>query len=228
MRVLVTGGLGLVGTALVDRLRRNGTEVRVADVRVPPGGNGFGDVVDALRLARLAQGCTGIVHLAAVSRVLWGERDPDLCWQVNVQGTSNVLRVALLTDARPWVLFSSSREVYGEPESLPVSEDHPLRPINTYGRAKAEGERLVEAARHYGLRAAIVRFSNVFGSVDDHADRVVPAFARAAALGQPLTVNGWEHTFDFTPLADTVEGLLRLIELLDAERATPPAIHLLT
>jgi UDP-glucose 4-epimerase len=227
-RILVTGGLGLVGAALKARLEELGWTVRNADIRVPPGVEGFGDVLDALRLARLAEGCSGIVHLAAVSRVAWGQRDPDLCWQVNVQGTSNVLRVALMAEPRPWVLFASSREVYGEPQRLPVLEDDPLRPLNSYGRSKAEAERLVEAARNYGLSAAIVRFSNVFGAIDDHADRVVPAFARAAALGQPLTVHGWDHTFDFTPLDDTVEGIVRLIDLLDAGRQPPPPIHLAT
>lgn len=227
-RLLVTGGAGLVGAELTARLEALGVEVELADVRVSPGRQGFGDVLDALRLARLVQGCSGIVHLAAVSRVAWGERDPDLCWQVNVQGTSNVLRVALLAEPRPWVLFASSREVYGQPSRLPVSEDDPLCPVNVYGHTKAEGERLVEAARGYGLTAAIVRFANVFGSIDDHEDRVVPAFARAAALGLPLTVNGWEHTFDFTPLTDTVDGIVRVVELLDHERRALPPIHLVT
>jgi nucleoside-diphosphate-sugar epimerase len=226
--ILVTGGAGLIGTALVKRLSELGHGVQVADVRVSPGAVGYGDVQDPLRLAKLAIGCGGIVHLAAVSRVVWGQNDPELCTQINVRGTNNVLRVALAARPRPWVLLASSREVYGEPRALPVDESHPLEPINVYGRSKLEAERLVEQARGQGLRTAIARFSNVFGSIDDHPDRVVPAFARAAALSEPLTVNGWNHTFDFTPLEDTVDGIVRLIEALESERAALPPIQFVT
>ena len=109
-----------------------------------------------------------------------------------------------------------------------MTEDAPLRPVNVYGRCKLEGERLVEAAGGKGLRAAIVRLSNVYGSPHDHADRVLPAFARAAVRGSALRVEGEAHVFDFTHLDDTVRGIIAVIGLLSQGHAKPPPINLLT
>lgn len=225
--ILITGGVGLVGTGLTRALLRRGETVRHLDLRSPAQA-GRGDVLDPDAVARALAGCRGVVHLAAVSRVVWGERDPDLCRGTNVDGTRNVLEAAAATGpTRPWVLFASSREVYGQPDHMPVAEDAAIRPLNVYGHSKADAERLVTEARAEGVLTGIVRLSNVYGSVDDHQDRVLPAFAHAAASGRNLRVDGSEHTFDFTHLDDTVAGLLAFIELLDAGRCLDP-VHLLT
>ncbi|HEX8109596.1 MAG TPA: NAD-dependent epimerase/dehydratase family protein [Kofleriaceae bacterium] len=170
----------------------------------------------------------GVLHLAAVSRVLWGEREPERCWSTNVGGLGNILALAATAPARPWIIFASSREVYGQPDRLPVTEDWPVRPVNTYGRSKAAGEQLVAAARRDGVRACTIRLSNVFGSTEDHADRVVPAFARAAALGRELRVDGAGHTFDFTHVDDVARGIATLAELLAMNEVVPPPIHLVS
>lgn len=146
----------------------------------------------------------------------------------NYHGTQNVLQVALEQAIPPWVIFSSSREVYGQPDHLPVHEDMPLRPMNVYARAKYQAEQAVLAARRDGLQTAIVRLSNVYGCTQDHADRVVPAFARAAALGQTMRIDGKNHTFDFTHVSDTARGIMAVVERLQAKRRDLPPIHLLT
>jgi nucleoside-diphosphate-sugar epimerase len=169
----------------------------------------------------------GVVHLAAISRVVWGERDPAACVDTNVGGTRNVLASALASSRRPFVVFASSREVYGEPGRLPVDEDAPLRPVNVYARTKVDGERLLASAREEGLRTAVVRLSNVYGDPLDHADRVVPAFARAAAEDAVLQVAGPDHVFDFTHLDDVVDGLLRVVARV-ASGQELPAVHLVS
>ncbi|MEZ5069360.1 MAG: NAD(P)-dependent oxidoreductase, partial [Bacteroidia bacterium] len=143
----------------------------------------------------------------------------------NVDGLRNVLQAAASSERRPWVVFASSREVYGQPDRLPVTEDCPLRPVNLYGRSKVAGEQLVDAARRDSVRACVVRLSNVFGATGDHADRVVPAFARAAVLGQPLRVDGADHTVDFTHIDDVTRGIVALTDLLLGGRDAPPPIH---
>jgi nucleoside-diphosphate-sugar epimerase len=225
--ILVTGSEGLVGSALVRALTDAGFEIVRFDRNAPPE-RGRADVRDPAAIRSAVARCAGIVHLAAVSRVIWGERDPRGCWETNVGGTQRVLEEALQDQRRPWVLFASSREIYGQPDRLPASEDTPIHPVNIYGRSKAMGERLVNEAQSAGLRAAIVRLSNVYGSAADHADRVVPAFARAAVLGEQLRVEGVRHTFDFTHLDDTVRGLLTMVEALQAGERRLPPIHLLT
>jgi len=193
-KILISGSSGLVGTALASALVKRG--INVARVDIHANGAAHGDVRDRERMRKAIEGAQGIVHLAAVSRVIWGERDPELCWSTNVGGLRNVLELAALSPLRPWVIFASSREVYGQPDRLPVSETFPVCPVNVYGRSKVEGENLIYAARRDGLRACTIRLSNVFGSTSDHVDRVVPAFARGASLGQTLRVDGAEHTFD--------------------------------
>lgn len=225
-RILLIGSAGLVGTAVRAALEKNGAEVIGLDLRSD--GKEFGDIREANSIAHAFQGCTGIIQLAAVSRVIFGERDPANCWATNVEGVRNVLSLALAQNPRPWLIFASSREVYGQPDSLPVSEDFPLKPVNVYGRSKVEGENIVHAARSQGLRATVIRLSNVYGSTHDHPDRVVPAFARGAVMGSPLRVDGADHTFDFTHLDDTVRGILALASRLEAGGEALPPIHFLT
>jgi len=222
-RILVTGSSGLIGAALSTRLAATGAEVLELDLRAE--GDARGDVRDGARVREASLKADGIVHLAAVSRVVWGERAPDLCWSTNVGGLRNVLDSAAKSERAPWVVFASSREVYGEALSLPVKEDAPLQPVNVYGRSKAEGEMLVAEARRAGLRACTIRLSNVFGSTADHPDRVVPAFARAAAFGTALLVEGLEHTFDFTHVDDVTRGIVALTALLATGETPPPPIH---
>lgn len=225
IHILITGGAGTIGTALGWALERRGFRVTALDLRAS--GEGRGDVCDAAAVRRAMGDCSGVVHLAAVSRVAWGERDPRACQSTNVGGTRTVLSVAREVEHRPWVLFASSREVYGEPDAIPVTEDMQIRPVNAYGRSKAEAEALVGEAVGGGLQAAVVRLSNVYGGPHDHADRVVPSFVRAALRGAPLDVAGTHRAFDFTHIDDVVRGLCAVIDLLQVN-PSPPPVHLVT
>jgi UDP-glucose 4-epimerase len=226
-KILLTGGLGLVGAGLDKILRAAGVSTEIFDIRGSRADKTFGDICDLDGLRSRLAGCDGIVHLAAVSRVLAGERDPATCWATNVEGTRNVLRAALELPAaqRPWVINASSREVYGHRGPRPTSEDSPIKPVNTYGRSKAAAETLTAEARAAGLVTAIARFSNVYGSVDDYPDRVVPAFARAAANGTNILIEGAAHTFDFTWNDDLCQGVYRLCQAVSSEARPMPAIH---
>lgn len=225
--VVVTGSEGLIGTALISALASIGLGVRRFDRKLITGGEAL-DVLDAPKLASAVAGCVGIIHLAAVSRVVQGERDPDACWRTNVEGTRNVLRAAHASPRRPWVILASSREVYGQPDVSPVDEDAPRCPVNIYGRAKAAAEQLCLEARADGLQTAVMRLSSVYGSIHDHADRVVPCFAARAVRGEILSVEGRDHTFDFTHLEDTIDGILRMIAVLTAGEQGLPPIHFCT
>lgn len=227
LRILVTGSAGLVGAALRLALVDAGHRVVGFDLRAV--GTEIGDVRDRFQVDAAMRGCDGVVHLAGVSRIVWAERDPQLCWDTNVRGLATVLAGAEQQAVPPWLVFASSREVYGEAERLPVTECAPLRPVNVYANSKVEGEALVTQATERGLRTAIVRLSNVYGRTADHADRVIPAFARAAAFGETMRVEGCDNVFDFTHVEDVVRGLLRVIDCLapDLAPALPP-VHLVT
>jgi len=144
-QVLVTGSCGLIGSAMRRALGAAGFAVRGFDVAASRPGD-RGDVRDRKPVREAVAPCVGVLHLAAVSRVLWGERRPEECWTTNVEGTRNVLEAAAASRHRPWVVVASSREVYGQVDTQPVAEDAPRRPVNVYGRSKAAAEDLTRAA----------------------------------------------------------------------------------
>jgi nucleoside-diphosphate-sugar epimerase len=169
----------------------------------------------------------GVVHLAAISRVVWGERNPDLCFATNVVALKDLLNACLNQRRRPWVVFASSREVYGSSDRLPVREDARLQPLNVYARSKVDGERLLAEGRAAGLLTNTCRFSNVYGSTRDHPDRVVPAFAAAAAFGGRMRVEGSDNVFDFTSILDVGRALDSLIDATSNAEVLP-TVHFVT
>ena len=225
-RVVITGSAGLVGHRLVARCRSAGYEVIEIDVR-----SGQGKSLDfrsADALARCDESIDGVIHLAAVSRVAWGEQDPELCRAINVDGTARLLEHLSAAAPDAWFLFASSREVYGEPQRALVREDDPLRPVNVYGRSKLDGEILVTQARQAGLATASVRLCNVYGGRQDHPDRAVPSLAQRAIDEQTLNLTGGDAYFDFVDVDDVVEGLSRAAQLLSAGERKLPTVHLAT
>ncbi len=220
--ILVTGSAGLIGRTLIPRLHAAGAQTIRLDLREPDG-DGYGDILDGAAVAKALRMATGVVHLAAVSRVIWGEQNPDHCHAVNFQATAALLRAAAAAPRRPWLLYASSREVYGQQDTLPVAEDAPLRPMNVYARSKVEAEACVAMAQESGVPAAIMRFSSVYGDAQDHPDRVIPAFLRAAVAGATLRVDGLGHGFDFTHVADVADGVVLAAALMaDGESAVRP------
>ena len=227
-RLLLTGSAGLIGRTLRRVLSEAGHQVVGFDNAVSPCHPDYGDVRSPMALASRAAGCHGILHLAAIARVSVSAADPRLCRGVNVGGVRAVLEAARHLPERPFVLLASSREVYGEPTVLPVVETAPIAPINVYGRSKAAAERLVEHARSQGQQAQIVRYANVYGCIDDHADRVVPAFTRAAAQGGLMHVRGADNAFDFTHVDDVARGTARLVDALLAGERDLPVVQFAT
>lgn len=217
-KVLVTGGAGFIGAHLVARLVEQGDEVvvfdnlrrgrvdRVESILQRSGGR---LVVDDIRrfeaLAEVMHGCETVFHLAAQSNVMGAVTDPDYSLTTNVLGTFNVLRAA--SEARvPRVVFTSSREVYGDPPSLPVAEDQPFHPKNAYGASKVAGEAYCQTMARGGLHVEVVRLANVYGPGD--SDRVIPLWLTAAAQGRDLVVYGGEQVIDFLWVGKAVDALL--------------------
>lgn len=108
-RILVTGSEGLIGTEVVNALVRRGYDVRGFDLRGQV--ENRGDVRDSDSLTRALRRCDGVIHLAAVSRVVWGEADPGTCLETNVGGTRKLVDAVLSLDKRPWVGSSSQAAV---------------------------------------------------------------------------------------------------------------------
>jgi len=206
MKILITGSAGFIGSALLNYLEERDIIVVPFDIKDDP----KYDVKDLGMLEKQTSDVDGIIHLAAMSRVITAQEQPHECIATNVGGVTNVLEAAKIRKSKsPWVIFGSSREVFGEPDIFPVTELSPKIPINIYGLSKITGENLCEIyTRYYGLKIRIVRFSNVYTSINDHMDRVIPKFIMQALKGENLHINGTgEELFDFTYISDTVNGI---------------------
>ena len=224
-RIVVTGGAGFIGSHLIDRLLASGaSEVvgfdnlsrgRLENVAHLRHDRRFelvnGDVRDRGSVASVLEGACLVYHLAAQSRVIGAVQHADYTFDTNVIGTYNVLRACVDLDVHR-VLFASSREVYGEPISLPVDEDSPLVPINSYGASKVAGEVFCRAfRREFGLETVILRLANVYGPRD--IGRVIPSWIDDAADGRELRVYGGKQVMDFVWVGQTVDALIRAGEI---------------
>jgi nucleoside-diphosphate-sugar epimerase len=232
LKILVTGSEGLIGRQLVSRLRQSDICVITLDLLQSPQSeiHHKGDVRDYQLIKDAVQGVDGVIHLAAISRVRWGYEYPALCMQVNSQGTLNILDAIRNTDTPPWFVFGSSREVYGNQSKLPVKEHAEFRPTNTYAVSKVSSEMLCKSySQNYGISCMVLRFSNVYGNVMDHSDRVIPRFILSALAGIPLRLYGASHTFDFVHLDDTITGIHQAMCLLEeSDNHLFDDIHLVT
>lgn len=226
--ILVTGSEGLIGKSLCSFLKSIGRDVRHCDIIFSEGHSDFADILNLENIEKKIKDCIGIVHLAAVSRVVWGEKNPKLCWSTNVDGTKNIINSAKNSPLKPWIIYASSREIYGQQEKFPVEIDTPYAPLNIYARSKVAAEKEILNARKFGLNTAVVRYSSVYGSTHDHVDRVVPAFCRSAVFGEQVRIDGLKNILDFTHINDVVDGTLKLIDLLESGENDLPPLHLTT
>ena len=218
MKILLTGSSGFIGSALKRLLEEKGIEVIPFDIKDNP----LDDVRDFSALESKVLGIKGIVHLAAVSRVKVAHENPLECVTTNIGGMINVLESARLihTDNNyPWVIFGSSREVYGESAILPVNESSTRKAINVYGVSKLSGEELCKVySENYGLKVRVLRFSNVYTGKNDHLDRVIPKFILQAFKEEDLIINGTgKEIFDFTYIDDTIQGIWGCIQEIEKD-----------
>jgi UDP-glucose 4-epimerase len=221
--VLVTGGAGFLGSHLVDALIDAGHEVRSLDnlrrgslQNLARHSEGpllhvcQDDVRDPDAVGRACRDVDVVYHLAAQSNVMGAIDDPDYSFTSNVAGTYNVLKAAAAAGVRR-VVFASSREVYGEPATLPVREDAALSPKNPYGASKVAGEAYCTVwQKTHGLDCQVLRFGNLYGPRD--SERVIPLWLGNAARGEDLLLYGGRQTLDFLWVADAVAALLAAAE----------------
>ncbi len=218
MRILITGSSGFVGRSLKKKLEKKGVEVISYDLDDSPPNN----IKDFLNLKLKVEGADGIVHLAGLSQPKLTRQDPLNCININIGGTANVLEaIRQAHGKRPWVIFSSSREVFGEAEILPITEKTPRHPVTIYGLTKRAGEDLCRIfSKDYGLKTRVVCFTSVYSGKDDDLSRVIPRFIIQASKNEPLIINGTgEEIFDFTYIDDATEGIWNCIkEVADGQK----------
>lgn len=221
--ILVTGGAGFIGSALVHRLADAGERVRVLDDfstgrRDRLGGRSDvevveGDIRDPAAVRGALSGVDRVAHLAALASVPRAELDPETAARVNVAGTLVVLGESRRAGVSAFV-YASSCSVYGDAGNRPISESTPLRPRSVYAATKLAGERHVLLHHATGGPPAIaLRFFNVYGPgqpADSPYSGVLARFASRALAGDPPEIHGdGGQTRDFVLVDDVVDALIR-------------------
>jgi UDP-glucose 4-epimerase len=231
--VLVTGGAGFIGSHLVDQLVNSGYNVRVLDDlstgklsniqdHLSNGKVDFveGDIKDLETVKKCVHGVDAVLHLAAVTSVPFSVKNPAITYETNVAGTLNLL-VSLAKEKVGKFVFISSCAVYGEPQYLPVDENHPTNPISPYAETKLIGEHYCLGFNENKLlKAVALRFFNVYGlkqGLNDYSG-VITRFIDRIKQGLSLIVYGdGSQTRDFVHVSNIVEAIQCSLEKESAE-----------
>ncbi|HUY30125.1 MAG TPA: UDP-glucose 4-epimerase GalE [Acidimicrobiales bacterium] len=227
MRILVTGGAGYIGSVVATRLLELGHTVTVLDDlstghadAVPPGATFVEGRVHDAAVALAGERFDGAVHLAASSLVAESIANPEKYRLNNVVGT-RLLLDTLLASGVPAIVFSSTAAVYGEPETVPIDEDAPTRPVNPYGESKLAVDEMLAAEAATGRIGAVsLRYFNVAGAYAGRGERHDPEthlvpIALQAALGTRagLVVYGDDYP---TPDGTCVRDYIHVADLAEA------------
>lgn len=221
--VLITGGLGFIGSHLANRLSERDDVSRIIIVDL---GLSWAlsrnviarpekielqtfDIQDEQRIAECASRCSTIYHLAAESHVQRSIVDPRRFLDTNIIGTFSVLEAARKYGSR--LIFASTSEVYGSVDNELIQESHPLEPYSPYAATKLAADRLVAAyVRAYSVDATIVRMFNVYGP-GQYFEKLIPMFICSVLCGMPFPVQGdGSATRDWSYIDDVCTQLLML------------------
>jgi len=233
--ILITGGLGFIGSNLAEKLIEenkivlldNVTSGRISNLRELKRRDNIklvrGDVKDFELVRRCADGVDLIFHLAAVVGVEQASSKPIEGLDTELIGTSNILKAALENNVQR-VIYASSSEVYGQGFETPFYENSSPSPLSVYGTAKLTAELYCKAYfREFDLGTVCLRYFNVYGPRQDERF-VVGRFIKNALLGLPLTVYfDGAQTRDFTFINDAINATLIAAE---SEKCTGESINI--
>jgi UDP-glucose 4-epimerase len=226
MKVLVTGGAGFIASHVTDHLLEAGHEVHVVDDL----STGFSDNLNQSAVfheldirspeaSRLVEegGFDVLCHHAAQMDVRRSVREPVFDADVNIVGSIRLLEACRKGGVKRVVYASTGGAVYGEPASLPVSEDHPINPICHYGVSKHTVEHYLFLYRHlYGLDYVVLRYPNVYGPRQNPRGEagVTAIFTLAYLEGRSPYINGdGEQTRDYVHVSDVARANLLAMDL---------------
>lgn len=219
-KAIVTGGLGFIGSHLVELLSKKGIETVIIDnatfkKQIPRDNVTIlhEDIRDAKKMHDIfmAVGPQYVFHLAAITSVLYAAKHPLVTKQTNIDGTKNILQACVDSGVEK-IIFASSAAVYGDAKQLPIAEDTQKNPLNLYGQSKLEGEKMIlHYCRTQGLRYAVLRYANVYGPGQkaDLEGGVVSIFCSRILSNQPCSIYGdGTQTRDFVFVEDVVRATM--------------------
>lgn len=226
-KVLITGGLGFIGSNLARRLVTLGAHVTLVDSLIPEYGgclrniagneNGLSvnisDVRDEYGMNYLVRGQDFLFNLAGQTSHLDSMEKPFTDLEINCRSQLSILEACRRYNPRVRIVFASTRQIYGRPLYLPTDEDHPLIPVDINGINKIAGEMYhLLYAKVYGISATSLRLTNTYGPrmrVKDARQTFLGIWIRRVIEGHPISVFGdGSQIRDFTYVDDAVEAFL--------------------
>lgn len=215
MKIMVTGGNGFIGHTLVRSLLKEGHEIKIIDTKP------INFKHDNLQFFKKSveedlrfnmQDCDVVYHLAALLGVNTSDKFPLRTLKVNIDGTVNVFKCALDAGVKK-VVYSSSSEVYGEAQEIPLREESPKAPISVYGVSKLAAEMYAQAySKEHGININPVRFFNVYGPGQGF-DWVAPIFIQQVLKDEhPIVFGDGTQVRCFTFIEDIVSGMKEIMK----------------
>ena len=233
-KVLVTGADGFIGSHLVEALLAQAIDVRAfvyynsfnswgwLDTLPPEATAGLdvfpGDIRDPNGVFEAMKGCDVVMHLAALIAIPFSYHSPDSYVDTNIKGTLNVLQAARRLGTER-VLVTSTSEVYGTAQYVPIDEKHPLQGQSPYSATKIGADRLAESFyRSFATPVVIARPFNTYGPRQS-ARAVIPTMITQLLLGQTdVQLGSLTPTRDFNYVTDVVRGFVALAEALNGPK----------
>lgn len=226
LQILITGGFGLIGSALARQLVAAGAKVRILDNLDPDSGAnranlaGFEDRIEA-RVADLRdsdgvrdalRGVDVLFNMAAQTSHMGSMAAPLADHQINAAAQLGLLEAARAVSPQIRIVYASTRQIYGRPDRLPVDETHPLRPVDVNGVGKLAGEAFhLIYHRVHGLKTTALRLTNTYGPgmrIRDARQTFIGIWLRRVMEGQSFEVWGGEQRRDFTYVEDAADAFL--------------------
>ena len=226
-KVLITGGLGFIGSNLANVLVKNGAHVTVVDSLIPVyGGNPFNilnikdkihvnicDVRDPFAMKYLLKDQDYLFNLAGQTSHIDSMHNPQVDLDINASAQLSILEACREVNPKIKIVFASTRQLYGKPDYLPVDEQHPTRPVDVNGINKLAGEWYHLLYNNvYGIRACALRLTNTYGPrmrVKDARQTFLGIWVKSLLEGKVIKVFGdGEQLRDFNYVDDCVEALL--------------------
>jgi dTDP-glucose 4,6-dehydratase len=222
-KVLVTGAAGFIGSHLAEELVRRNFGVRAFVHYNSLGSHGWldsaapeirdrldvfaGDIRDPNGVRTAMKGCDAVLHLAALIAIPYSYHSPDTYVETNITGTLNVLQAARDLDVSH-VVHTSTSEVYGTAQTVPITEEHRLQGQSPYSASKIGADQLaLSFERSFGTPVTVVRPFNTYGPRQS-ARAVIPTIITQIAAGRKVKLGSIHPTRDFNYVADTVDGFI--------------------
>lgn len=227
-RVMITGGLGFIGSNLARILAANGARVTVVDSLIPEyGGNlhnvdgaapgitvNIADIRDRFSMRHLLRGQDVLFNLAGQTSHLDSMHDPFTDLDINATAQLSILEACREINPGIEIVFASTRQVYGRPQYLPVDEKHSVKPVDVNGVSKVAGEQfhlLYQSV--YGLRTRVLRLTNTYGPrmrIKDARQTFLGVWIKQSLLDEPIQVWGGGQLRDFNYVDDVLSALLKV------------------